>query len=213
MALLPVDQAAYATCRLVLEAGAALWQRWSESGKWPASKPQPSELMNILFDYISADSVVMSAEQMADDPDCQFPRKRSCFYLTGEVVFSPTSRAALRAALDLRTPPEVLKTFEVPGADDGDLEWWAVALTSGALIAIGGLPFAGATVARIAGYLLASWAAYKFVTPKTPGGKSLAAKYLGDVGKTLEQIAAGAGSLLKAGAVVLVGVLLWRAFR
>lgn len=183
MALKPVTREAYAVVRTFLAAGAALWDRWQQNGgnatDWPASDPPVSAILDTIFQYVPLDAIPMTAAQIGDDPDCAVPdRKWSCFYLQGPVVFSPAARSAIIQALDARTPAPILQEIQAAGATvDSDLEWWAVAITAGALIAIGSLPFAGALVVKIVGMLFASWAIYGFVTPKTSGGKSIMEKW------------------------------------
>jgi len=202
MSLKPVDKAAYATVRTFLAAAAAMWNAWASNGGgvFPTGgSPTPAQIQDTIFGYIPKMAIIYNG-QFGDD-NCPSETERdtgaACFALRYDVAFSPQNIQSMIKALDARTDPAIVAEFKAAGAtDDSDLEWWAVALTAGALIAIGGLPFAGAVVAKIAGYLLAAWSAYGFFTPKTPGGKSLAEKYAGAVSGGLEAIVKGASNLL-----------------
>lgn len=130
-------------------------------------------------------------EERAPDP-VQGTGCRAAVY---SIVFSPTNRARMIAALDMLAPADVRAAFKDVPPDGGDLEWWATALTAGALILVGGLPFAGAAVVKIAGILLAAWTAYGFVTPKTPGGKSIAEKWADAAADGFDALKKGAGDL------------------
>jgi hypothetical protein len=193
MALKPVDKAAYAVVRTFIAAGAALYDKFQQNGgnatDWPNSDPPVSAIMDTIFGYVPLDAVPMNAAQIGDDPDCAVPgRLSTCLYLRGDVVFSPASRSAMIQALDARTPAGIIQEFQQAGVTpDRDLEWWAVALAAGgALFLIGGLPFAGALVFKIAGILLASFAAYSIVTPQTPGGKSIAGQWADSLAEGVE---------------------------
>ncbi|MDC0720672.1 hypothetical protein [Nannocystis bainbridge] len=213
MALLPVDKAAYAVVRTMIAAGAAAWDAWAKSGeaKWPDSKPHTRELADTIFRYVPR----MAVQIPAGEDNCPTEQDRAtgtCTAMRYDRVFSPQNRHRLIAALDARSSVEVRAAFAAVPTDGGDLEWWATALAAGALIAIGGLPFAGAVVVKVAGFLLAAWAAYGFVTPKTPNGQSLAQKYAALVGDGLEAILAGANSVLQVALVAAGGYFLYQLF-
>ena len=215
----PVTKEAYALVRTFLAAGASAWEAWSAGGggKWPKTNPPASEMAAFIFDYVPAMSVGVDG-----DDNCPSEEDRrsgaACLAMTYSNMFRPSNIAAMRAALDARTAPDVLAAFDEVPDDGGDLEWWATALTSGVLIAIGGVLAAigggpwliGASVAKVAGYLLAAWSVYGFITPKTPGGKSLAQKYAGLVADAAASVGGWLKTAVLGGGLVLV---LYLAFR
>lgn len=201
MSLKPVDKAAYATVRTFLAAAAAMWNAWASNGGgvFPTGgSPTPAQISDTIFGYVPKMAVKYDGQFGPDNCPTETDRASgaACFALRYDVVFAPQNIKNLIAALNARTDPAIVAEFTAAGAtDDSDLEWWATALAAGALIAIGGLPFAGAAVAKIAGYLLAAWAAYGFIVPKTPGGKSIAEKWAGAVSGGLESVIKGASNL------------------
>lgn len=215
MSLKPVDRAAYATVRTFLAAASAMWNAWASNGGgvFPTGgSPSPAQIQDTIFNYIPKMAVIYNGQFGPDNCPTETERDTgaACFALRYDVVFSPQNIQSMIKALDARTDPAIVAEFKAAGAtDDSDLEWWAVALTAGALVAIGGLTFGGAVIFKIAGYLLAAWSAYGFVTPKTPGGQSIAQKWAGAVSGGLE-------SILKAGItglqIIAAGLALWLAW-
>lgn len=208
-----VDAAAYAVVRSFIAAGAAEWDAWDKSGRgmWPQTDPTGKFLAATIFEYVPMLAVQVPA---ADDncPTEEDRRTGTCFAGRYDQVFSPVNRQNLIAALDLRTPADVKTQFYSNGApsDAGELEWWATAIAAGTLILIGSLSFKGAIIVKIVGYLFAAWAAYGFVSIKTPEGKSLAAKYAGGVSDGFESLFSAGSRIVKLGLGVLAGFALYK---
>lgn len=210
----PIDRSAYAIVRTFIAAGAAAWDWWNANGggAWPDTDPSGKYLSGVIFTYVPRMTVYLPPEEDNCPSEAERADDAACFAMRYDVIFNPENRVRLIEALNAAAPAEVRAAFAGAPEDGGDLEWWATALAAGALIAIGGLPFAGAVVAKIAGYILAAWVAYGFIVPQTEGGKSLAEKYADSLKSGFSGLFAGAAMLgklaLGAGALYLAFKLL-----
>lgn len=113
----------------------------------------------------------------------------------------------LRKALDEKAGQTYQDLVKVDaGAEEGGIEWWAVALVAGGVFSkIGSLPWAGAPVAKVVSYLLYACAAYFGLTAETAEGKTII--------ETVAQGAVDTGGSLKSillwalGGLTLIGLI------
>lgn len=199
-----IDAATYTMLRMYIETGHVRYQRWAETGVWPEMDPPTSTMISVLLGYITPDLLPLtpaeSATLMAAGGEKLPPELRR-----GDVVFR--DRKTLVAAVNALAPELAGQVHATaPGADDGDVEWWAVALSAaGALRWIGKLSWQGALISTIASYLLLGIVAYFGLSAKTPEGKNIVLGALGDVAQGAKNTFQAVGQNLELGWYVLLG--------
>jgi hypothetical protein len=167
----PQDEADYVMCRMYIEVGALAYQKWKDTGVWPETDPPTSKLIDTLLEFITPDVLPLNAEEiaiLAKSGNKQLPPELR----RGDIIFR--NREALVEGLNTMAPAtaDAIKK-KAPGADEGDLEWWAVTLSSaGALALIGLLSWRGKLIALVAAALLAGASAYLGLTAKTEDGQN-----------------------------------------
>jgi hypothetical protein len=223
--LKPVTAESYALVRTLIAAGGATFDAWIAADNqplhdpWPKTDPSAKWINDQIFNYVPYMALEIHPPDLDNcQPTEESRRNATCNVTRYDVVFNSANRANLRAALDARTPPELLAEFQAvenanPRPDEvTELEWWTVLLLGGAFGAINAalVPTFGtaALVFKVAGYILAAWAAANIIIIHTPAGKGIFDKWsarLADGFNAVIDAGFSVGKILLIGLAAFVG--------
>lgn len=211
------DVATYTMIRLWIEAGNAYLVFFRARGRWPEADPSIDRLVSSVLahlpaDYFSLTPAELQAVAAWDDGSPARAGRLPPELRRGDVVFR--DRDLLIQTLNERNPAAAAEVKALaPDADDGDVEWWAIALASpfaggllaaGILHSIGALSWRGVLLSQISGYLLIATNVAAEVPIHTERGRQVAAAAWEKI-KT--EAAAAADGIWRTVAMVVGGVL------
>lgn len=188
-----MEPQAYAFYRSCLESGRALHAAWKATG---AVRLDTKQLLDVLSEVIpeAVIGAVTSVGEFVDDDAPDPTPEQQALIATKAFGAYPALRVALDAAAG-KTYNELVK--DAPGVADGDLEWWAVALsTAGFLWWIGKLAFRGAVVAKIVSAMFVALAGYELITAKTEEGKNVIKQAAADAANAVASAGKSVGALV-----------------
>lgn len=206
--------------RIYVETGVLRYQRWAETGGWPeVGPPATSQLVAAMVKHVPSGFYKLTPDERAKQEAYETANKGDSHLIAElrrpDVVFR--DRQGLIDGINEGSPSSAEKIGGVPGAADGGLEWWALAVAAtGALWLLGRMSWQGALISAVAARIFASAVVYMGLTTKTPEGKNLVwetAKELAkDTYNALPDLGVQQGARTLVGGLVAIGLVAAGAF-
>lgn len=202
----------YAFFRSSLEAGRALHEAWKATGVVKADAKQLLDALGEVIPLAVVSAVTSASSDELVDEDAVVSPEQQARIATKAFGFYPQLRQALDAAAG-QTYTDILA--EAPGAADGDIGWWAVAVAIGGVLSrIGKLAFRGAVVAKIVAWIFYGLAAADILPKISQEGYRVIAEVADEIKNATGDAARSTGRLLwwvlaGAGVIGVTGLAFW----